>query len=124
MTRRTTQRHEAPRPPHGHDPAALGALVTTTPLDPARSAPLPDLTRGLAVVFVVVSPIDVPSVFHVLSQEARGPIAGAEMFVALSGVVVGLAYRSRALRGVRGEALEPLWRRARMLYVVTLAVVV
>jgi hypothetical protein len=113
--------------------------VTTTPLDPARSAPAPaalpdlldgprrdtriDVLRGLAVVFVVVNHVDVPSLFHLLSQEAIGPISGAEMFVALSGVVVGMAYRSRALRSVRGEALEPLWRRARLLYVVTLAVV-
>jgi hypothetical protein len=110
--------------------------VTTTPLDPARSRPLPDLLgatrrdlridvlRGLAIVFVVVNHIDVPSLFHVFSQEALGPISGAELFVALSGVVVGMAYRSRALRGVRNEALEPLWRRAWKLYLVTLAVVV
>jgi hypothetical protein len=110
--------------------------VTTTPLNPARSQPLPDLLgatrrdlridvlRGLAIVFVVVNHIDVPSFFHVLSQEAIGPMTGAEMFVALSGVVVGMAYRSRALRSVRDEALEPLWRRARLLYVVSLAVVV
>jgi hypothetical protein len=110
--------------------------VTTTPLDPARSRPLPellspsrrdlriDVLRGLAIVFVVVNHIDVPSLFHLVSQEAIGPITGAEMFVALSGVVVGMAYRSRALRGVRAEALEPLWRRAWKLYLVTLAVVV
>ena len=114
--------------------------MTTTPLDPARSAAAPpvlpdllvtsrrdvriDVLRGLAVVFVVVNHIDVPSLFHVLSQEALGPITGAEMFVALSGVVVAAAYRSRALRGVRAEALEPLWRRAWQLYVLTVAVVV
>jgi hypothetical protein len=110
--------------------------MTTTPLDPARSQPLPellgatrrdlriDVLRGLAIVLVVVNHIDVPSLFHAVSQEAIGPISGAEMFVALSGVVVGMAYRSRALRGVRSHALEPLWRRAWKLYVVTLAVVV
>ena len=110
--------------------------MTTTPLDPARPVPLPallettrrdvriDVLRGLAVVFVVVNHIDVPSLFHVLSQEALGPMSGAEMFVAISGVAVGIAYRARALRGVRTEALEPLWRRAWQLYVVTVAVVV
>ena len=110
--------------------------MTTTPLDPARSGTLPDLLgaarrdvridvlRGFAVVFVVVNHVDVPSLFHVLSQEALGPISGAEMFVALSGVVVGMAYRTRALRGVRAEALEPLWRRAWKLYVVTVVVAV
>ena len=110
--------------------------MTTTPLDPARSQPLPDLLaptrrdvridvlRGLAIVFVVLNHIDVPSLFHLVSQEALGPISGAEMFVALSGVVVGMAYRSRALGSVRDEVLQPLWRRARTLYVVTLAVVV
>lgn len=110
--------------------------MTTTPLDPARSAPLPellaatrrdvriDVLRGLAIVLVVVNHMDVPSLFHAVSQEALGPMTGAELFVALSGVVVGMAYRSRALRGVRAEALEPLWRRAWQLYLVTLAVVV
>src|SRR3954453_16040251 len=122
--------------PHGHAPAAFGVRVTTTPLDRARPTPLPDLVggsrrdvridvlRGLAIVVGHVKHIDVPSLFHLASQEAIGPMSGAEMFVALSGVVVGMAYRSRALRGVRAEALEPLWRRARMLYVVSLGVVV
>lgn len=115
--------------------------MTTTPLDPSpvpdsSIAPLPDLLpaarrdvridvlRGLAVVFVVVNHIDVPSVFHAVSREALGPVSGAEMFVVISGVAVGMAYRARVLRGVRAEALEPLWRRAWQLYVVTLAVVV
>lgn len=114
--------------------------MTTTPLDPARSPAasdaLPDLLgptrrdlridvlRGLAIVFVVVNHVDVPSLFHVLSQEALGPITAAEMFVALSGVAVGMAYRARALRGVRAEALEPLWRRAWALYLLTLVMVV
>ena len=118
--------------------------MTTTPLDPAGStaapeatpAVLPDLLgtsprdlridvlRGLAVVFVVVNHIDVPSLFHVLSQEAIGPVSGAEMFVVISGVALGIAYRARALRSVRGEALEPLWRRAWQIYVLTVAVVV
>jgi hypothetical protein len=113
--------------------------VSTTPLDRPATAPIEalpqllgrpprdlriDVLRGLAVVFVVINHIDVPSLFHVVSQEALGPISGAEMFVALSGVVVGVAYRARALRGVRDEVLEPLWRRAWTLYVVTLAVVV
>ena len=115
--------------------------MTTTPLDPtpldaAPSTPLPDLLaparrdlridvlRGLAVVLVVVNHIDVPSLFHAVSREALGPISAAEMFIALSGVAVGIAYRSRALDGVRAAALEPLWRRAWQLYLVTLAVVV
>jgi hypothetical protein len=46
------------------------------------------------------------------------------MFVTLSGVVLAMAYRRRAERGVRQEVLVPVWRRARKLYLTALAVTV
>jgi hypothetical protein len=83
-----------------------------------------DVLRGLAICFVVVNHIDIPSAYHVVSQEALAPITGAEMFVALSGVVLAMAYRRRAELGVRQETMVPLWRRARKLYVTAVAVAV
>ncbi len=83
-----------------------------------------DLLRGLAIIFVVVNHLNVPSAYHLVSQEAIGPVSGAEMFVALSGVVLALVYRERAERSVRKEATLPVWLRARKLYVTALIVVV
>ena len=83
-----------------------------------------DLLRGIAIVFVVVNHLNVPSAYHLLSQEAIGPVSGAELFVAMSGVVLAVAYRARAERSVRMEATLPLWSRARKLYVTALVVVV
>jgi hypothetical protein len=83
-----------------------------------------DVLRGLAICFVVVNHIDIPSAYHVVSQEALAPITGAEMFVALSGVVLAMAYRRRAELGVRKETMVPLWRRARKLYLTAVAVAV
>jgi len=83
-----------------------------------------DVLRGLAICFVVVNHIDIPSAYHVVSQEAIAPITGAEMFVALSGVVLAMAYRRRAELGVRQETMVPLWRRARKLYLTAVAVAV
>ena len=83
-----------------------------------------DVLRGLAICFVVVNHVAVPSAFHLVSEEALAPITGAEMFVTLSGVVLAMAYRRRAERGVRQEAMVPLWLRARKLYLTALAVTV
>jgi hypothetical protein len=82
-----------------------------------------DMIRGIAIVFVVVDHINIPSLFHLLSQEAIGPISGAELFVGLSGVVVGLVYRPRLERAHLSESVAALWRRAGKLYVTALAVV-
>ena len=83
-----------------------------------------DLLRGVAICFVVVNHLNFPSLYHLLSQEALGPISGAELFVTLSGLVLALVYRPRAERGVRTEATLPLWARAWKLYVTALVVVV
>ena len=83
-----------------------------------------DLLRGVAICFVVIDHINIASLFALVSQEAVGPVSGAEFFVALSGVVVGVVYRPRAEQTVRGKVLFPLWARARKLYLTALAVVI
>ena len=82
-----------------------------------------DLLRGVAIVFVVLNHLDLPSLFQLASQETVGPVSGAELFVALSGVVVGMVYRARLARGDLAEVTGLLWRRALTLYRTALAVV-
>lgn len=83
-----------------------------------------DFLRGLAIMFVVVDHIDLFSAFHVISHERIGVVSGAELFVLLSGVVLGMAHRRRAIaEGWRASA-NRMWARAKLLYLVSLVVVV
>jgi hypothetical protein len=82
-----------------------------------------DLLRGVAIVFVVVNHIDIPSLYQLISQEALGAISGAEMFVLLSGVVLGMAYRPRMERDGFSDTAVRLVRRAWKLYYTALFVV-
>jgi hypothetical protein len=82
-----------------------------------------DMVRGLAVVLVVLNQVGMPSLFHLASQEAVGPVSGAELFVTLSGVVLGVAHRGRAGRSGLAAAVGSLWSRAFRLYRTALVVV-
>ena len=82
-----------------------------------------DLLRGLAIVFVVLNHVNLPSLFHLLTQEALGPVSGAELFVLLSGVVLGVVHRPRLARDGLGGVATPLFRRAWRLYLTALVVV-
>jgi hypothetical protein len=83
-----------------------------------------DMVRGLAIVFVVLNHINLPSLFQLVSQETVAPVSGAELFVTLSGVVLGLVYRSRLRRIDLVGATGALWQRAGKLYRTALLVVV
>ena len=81
-----------------------------------------DLLLGLAIVFVVVDHFDQPSLFQ-LAQETVGPVSGAEILVALFGIVLGIHYRRRAgTTDALGNAAA-LWMRALTLYATALVVV-
>jgi hypothetical protein len=81
-----------------------------------------DFLRGVAMVFVVVDHIDMPSLFHLISQERLGVVSGAELFVFLSGGVLGLVYRRRIEREGWVETAPNIFRRAGKLYVVAVGV--
>ncbi len=82
-----------------------------------------DLVRGVAVVFVVLNHINMPSLFQLLTQETLGPVVGAELFVVLSGLVLGIVYRRRLQRIDLLGATGALWQRAGKLYKTSLLVV-
>lgn len=81
-----------------------------------------DLLRGLAMAIVVVDHLPVPSHFAALTVERIGVVTGAELFVALSGLAVGMAHRHRIARAGWLASTSALIRRALMLYVVVVAV--
>ena len=83
-----------------------------------------DLMRGLAILFVVVNHVGMTSLFQLFTQEAIGFVSGAELFVLLSGLVLGMVYGPKAAQDRIGEVAEKTGRRAGKLYVTALAVVV
>jgi hypothetical protein len=82
-----------------------------------------DLMRGLAILFVVVNHVGMTSLFQLFTQESIGFVSGAELFVLLSGLVLGMVYGPRAQDNI-GEVAQKTGRRAGKLYVTALAVVV
>ena len=84
-----------------------------------------DLLRGVAICFVVVNHLFLPSLVSLVSEEALGPFSGAEVFVLLSGVVLGGLHARRARGGASLESSwAMLWRRAGTLYLVSLVATV
>lgn len=90
---------------------------------PARDARI-DLLRGLAIVFVVVNHLGIVSYLQIGTQEFLGLVSGAELFVLLSGVVLGLVYRPKLLSGGIGEVVIRTGGRSWKLYRTALVVVV
>lgn len=82
-----------------------------------------DLMRGLAILFVVVNHVGMTSLFQLFTQEAIGFVSGAELFVLLSGLVLGMVYGPKAQDRI-GEVAQKTGRRAGKLYITALAVVV
>ncbi|WP_425552498.1 OpgC domain-containing protein [Kocuria aegyptia] len=81
-----------------------------------------DMLRGLAIVFVVVNHVGLTSWFQLLTQESVGVVSGAELFVLLSGAVLGMVYGPRA-RNDLGTVVDHTAARAWKLYLTALVVV-
>ncbi|MEX5294442.1 OpgC domain-containing protein [Kocuria sp. CPCC 205268] len=90
--------------------------------DPARRDLRIDMLRGAAIVFVVVNHVGITSVFQLLTQETVGVVSGAELFVLLSGAVLGIVYGPRA-KDELGAVVDRTTSRAWKLYVTALVVV-
>ncbi|MFI7585089.1 OpgC domain-containing protein [Kocuria sp. M1N1S27] len=81
-----------------------------------------DMLRGMAIVFVVVNHVGLTSLFQLLTQETIGMVSGAELFVLLSGAVLGLVYGPR-VKDHLGDVVDRTTGRAWKLYVTALVVV-
>ena len=91
--------------------------------EPGRRDLRVDLLRGLAICFVVVNHLPLPTLWKPLTEESLGPFTGAELFVVLSGVVLGQVHGDAVRNGRLWSSSVRLWRRAWTLYVAAVAVV-
>ncbi len=82
-----------------------------------------DMVRGFIIVVVVVTHIEVTSPFAYASLKAIGAITGAELFVLLSGIVLGMVFPAAVARAGEWGAAVAAWGRARKQYIVALAVI-
>ncbi|WP_299058049.1 OpgC domain-containing protein [uncultured Nocardioides sp.] len=93
-----------------------------TPDDP-RDQRL-DLLRGWIIVAVVVTHIEVAGPYSYVARNAIGAITGAELFVLLSGIVLGMVYPVAVRRQGEYVAAVQALLRARKQYLTALVVVV
>jgi hypothetical protein len=82
-----------------------------------------DLFRGFIILAVVITHIEVSGPYSYLTLHAVGAITGAEMFVFLSGVVLGMVYPLGVARFGEWASAIGAFKRARKQYLVTLAVI-
>lgn len=82
-----------------------------------------DLFRGFIILAVVITHIEIGGPYSYITLHAVGAITGAEMFVFLSGMVLGMTYPFAIKKFGEWAAAVGAWKRARKQYVVTLAVI-
>ena len=82
-----------------------------------------DFLRGLVMATLLVVHVEVFSAFSLLAWERAGLISGAEGFVILSGLVIGMVQRQTLAREGRQAAVDKLLARAAQLWRVNVAVI-
>ncbi|NYG55744.1 OpgC domain-containing protein [Nocardioides perillae] len=82
-----------------------------------------DLFRGFIILAVVITHVELAGPYSYVTVNALGAITGAEMFVLLSGVVLGMVWRPTVAKVGAWAASVAMWKRARKLYLTTLTVV-
>lgn len=83
-----------------------------------------DFLRGWVIVAVVVTHIEVAGPYSFITLNATGAITGAEMFVLLSGLVLGMVYPMGVARMGEYATAVGAFRRARKQYFTALGVVI
>lgn len=82
-----------------------------------------DMIRGFVIIVVVVTHIEVTSPYSFAALNVIGAITGAELFVLLSGIVLGMVFWPAVRRVGEWAAAKAAWARARKQYLVALAVI-
>jgi len=83
-----------------------------------------DFIRGMVMIILIVVHIDIFSLYNFLAWERLGVVTGAEGFVLLSGVVLGMINRRRiSQNGWKGASIH-LFDRSFQLYRVSLFVII
>ncbi|WDF34084.1 OpgC domain-containing protein [Arthrobacter agilis] len=83
-----------------------------------------DLLRGWIITYVVVVHIELAGPWSFLARNVVGAITGAELFVMLSGVVMGMVYPIAIRRLGSAAALRGSLKRSVRLYLTALGVVI
>lgn len=92
-------------------------------LDPGGRDLRIDFVRGVVMMVVIVIHIDIFSLFNFVLWERIGFVSGAEGFVILSGIILGVVHRKTIdKRGARYSS-KKLLLRAGQLYLINLAVI-
>jgi hypothetical protein len=81
-----------------------------------------DMLRGIALVAMLATYIELTSPYSLASVTVLGAISGAELFVLLSGIALGMTYARRRRPPEAWPAAMATWKRARTLYLVALVV--
>ncbi len=116
-------------PPRGEFIAWLRALVESWhyPLAEKRDLRL-DLLRGFAVLVMVVDHLGGASWLYLITGNNSFFTSGAEAFVVISGMVVGIVYggiaRRDGLRAAARKALERAWTLYKLTVVMTLGLAI
>lgn len=74
------------------------------------------------MTIVVLAHLEVPSVLHLLTKERFGVFSAPELFILISGILVGLIYHARIDRLGWKKTVGLLLRRAAQLYLISLGV--
>ncbi|OUS32561.1 hypothetical protein A9Q99_00360 [Gammaproteobacteria bacterium 45_16_T64] len=93
-----------------------------TQLDGGRDLRI-DFMRGAVMVVLVVVHIEIFSIFNFIAWERVGLISGAEGFVILSGVVLGIVHRKILDKADYHVSMMKLFDRSAQLYRVNLTVI-
>ncbi|MEQ1909936.1 MAG: OpgC domain-containing protein [Vicinamibacterales bacterium] len=99
----------------------MARMVALTPKSTTRDLRI-DFLRGIAMVCVIVDHSQRTSLLSWFSYERFWVVTAAEVFVVLSGVVLGMVYGPRLLRDGWLAVMKGLCRRALTLYVAFVAV--
>ncbi len=83
-----------------------------------------DFLRGVAMLMVVIAHIEIPSAYHLFTPERIGVVSEPEVFVFLSGLVIGLIYPALIAKEGWRSAAQKLFKRSLQLYIVSLWVVI
>lgn len=79
-----------------------------------------DLVRGWLILTVVITHIEVAGPYSYVTLNAVGAVTGAEGFVMLSGLVLGMIHEPLVRRVGEWAAAVVRWKRARRIYVTAL----
>lgn len=83
-----------------------------------------DFLRGVAMVIMIITHIEILSIFNLFTWERFGLVSGAEGFVILSGFVLGQVNNQKMATEAPLTCYYRLWRRAGTLYLVNLFIII